>query len=350
MLVFFRIVWRIKTKPPQLPEKLQAQKLTIDRGHILIYILMVVMPLSGWVLVSTNPQGIPTILFGLVDWLHLSLPKSFFDPAHSIHFYGAIVISVVVIGHVSMTVKHHLSGIQILNRMQLSSRVFLSVLISSVFLVWLSTFVFQVNSAAPVNAEKTISEKVISDEKVDSDQTRSNGKIQTSESSNETTIIDSASSDNQILFSGEHAGRAFTGSFTDWQLDTDLDVQNQSMSRFNLSVKTAQTDTGSKLYDKTLKEEDWFNVESFSQAYFKASKAEFISEKQIKMKGELTIKEVTKPLVLIFNLKNNVLHTQFTLKRSEFNIGQDADPDAEWVSEEIEVHAQINLSTQIDEK
>ena len=332
-LVFFRVVWRIKKQPPPLPKKLQLQRAKIKRGHLLMYSLMIIMPLSGWILVSTNPQGIPTILFGVFDWLHLRLPKSFFDPAKAVHFYSAIIISAAVIGHVSIAIKHQFDGIELLKRMQSSKLIFLAILSSVAFLAWLSTFIFQDENINNDINNNNLKEIVISNSNENS-HTRN---------ITEKTVIDSFTEGNHITYSGKHAGNDFTGRFTHWQLYTDLNLEGQSMSQFNLSIKAGETDTGSKLYDKTLKEYDWFNVESFPEIYFKANEAEFLSSDEVKIKGEFTIKEITKPLEIVLSIKNNFLNTQFVMKRSEFNIGQDADPDAEWVTEEIEVQAQINI-------
>jgi cytochrome b561/polyisoprenoid-binding protein YceI len=44
--------------------------------HIALYIFMIGAPLSGWALVSTSAIWVPTLLFGLVPWPHLPLPRA----------------------------------------------------------------------------------------------------------------------------------------------------------------------------------------------------------------------------------------------------------------------------------
>lgn len=309
-LVFLRIVWRLIKKPPATPEQLIDNERAIKFGHILLYILLIVMPLSGWVLVSTNPQGIPTIVFGLLDWLHLPLGEIAYQPAKLIHYYAAFVISAVVIGHIAMAIKHQSQGILLLQRMRATHLVKTGLVLSVATIGFLSINVFQVSPPAEL---KSIS------------------------------VDGESAGQNFIQFSGEHAGNPFNGVFTDWQLDTDIDIENQTMSRFNLTVSMATTSTGSSLYDQTLKETDWFDVENFPSANYQSSSAEFISETQVNVSGTFTLKETTIPLILSLSFDGKNISTDFTLKRQEINIGQDADPDADWVSEDIQVKAQVAL-------
>ena len=310
-LVALRVIWRFIKKPPATPEQLIDNEKAIHFGHVLIYGLLIIMPVSGWVLVSTDPIGIPTIVFGLLDWLHLPFGEVAHQPAKSIHYYAAFVISAVVIGHIAMAIKHQSQGVQLLQRMQASIFVKASLVLSIAIIGFLSINVFQVSPPAEL---KSI------------------------------TVKGEGDSENFIQFSGEHAGNAFNGVFTDWQLDTDLDVANKTMSRFNLTISTATVSTGSDLYDKTLKETDWFDIENFPTATYQSTGAEFISDTQVNVTGTFTLKETTIPLVLNLSFDGKNISANFVLKRQEINIGQDADPDADWVSEEINVAAQVRLN------
>ena len=114
VLTLMRIFWRLKHRAPALPDAMPAwQKAASKLGHILFYILLVGLPLSGWALVSTNSRNIPTIFFGLFEVPHLPVLSTLPDkaPAHvaaqAVHsLAGWLLIGLMVI-HVAAAIRHH---------------------------------------------------------------------------------------------------------------------------------------------------------------------------------------------------------------------------------------------------
>ena len=314
LLVAVRVCWRIKTKPPELPAELESQARKIKTGHILMYVLIIVMPLSGWMLVSSNPKGIPTLVFGLFEWLHLPLPNAAFELSSWLHFYVAIIFSIFIVGHIAMAAHHHLQGIEIFQRILPSRSVKMAILISVLFISVLSIFVFLPNHMNSSDA--------------------SNSKVSESGNTNPAKV-------NKISFSGEHAGNMFNGTFAEWDLDTDINFSQQTMSSFDLEVSINSVKTGSSLNDKTLMEEDWFNVAEYPMATFKSDNAEFLDTNRVKIIGQFKIKDIVKSLELVLIYQDSVLSTEFVIKRSDYLLGQEADAEAEWVSEEIIVQANV---------
>lgn len=323
LLVLLRVVWRFTHTPPALPTQLIAQHSVIKKGHFLLYVLMLLMPLSGWVLVSTSPQGIPTIVFGLFEWLHLPLPRKAFNVAELIHFYAAIVISFVAIVHVSMAIKHQTHGIKILQRLCLSRGNTIALAATIIVLLILSINMFLQGSFNQIDTDNI-------------------STIGISADSEKAEAVDSSVM-NKIGFTGEHAGRVFKGFFSQWQLDTDIDFESQKMSYFDLSVEANSVATGSSLNDRTLLEYDWFNVDEYPMITYSADSAEFISNTEVKIIGQFTIKDRQVPLNFLMTYENDLMKTKFIVKRRDFDLGQESDPDAEWVSEEIVIQAQSIL-------
>jgi len=77
ILSLFRLAWRLLHRPPPLPNSLSAgQKFIAGATHWLFYALMIALPLSGWLYVSTQwrdgaPLNVPTLWFGLFEVPHL---------------------------------------------------------------------------------------------------------------------------------------------------------------------------------------------------------------------------------------------------------------------------------------
>jgi cytochrome b561 len=304
-LVAARIVWRFVKQPPETPQELLKDEKKIHAGHIGLYALLIVMPLSGWILVSTNPQGIPTILFGYLEWWHLPFDEYAFSPAKTVHYYAAFVISALVIGHVAMAIKHQSQGVALLQRMRASLIVKICLVVSLVMITFLSINVFQAQVSKPqiVNTEG-----------------------------------------GQIQFSGTNSDNPFSGVFNQWELNTDLNMQSQLMTQFTLSVSLDSATTGSSLYDSTLKEADWFDVANHPIATYESRSATFLSDKHVQLTGIFTLKGKSMPLNIdLMESDDNSITSEFTLKRDSLNLGQAADSSGAWVSNEIQVKANIKL-------
>jgi cytochrome b561 len=74
VLTTLRLLWRLTHKPPLLPAAMSGwERFSAKAAH---YILMVVVPLSGWTYVSSQwadgkPLNVPTLWFGLFQVPHL---------------------------------------------------------------------------------------------------------------------------------------------------------------------------------------------------------------------------------------------------------------------------------------
>ena len=77
------------------------QKLAARLTHWAFYGVMLLVPLSGWIIVSTAKLKMPTMLFGLVPWPNLPLPVLFNDPAKLAHTVLAWALPALIALHVA---------------------------------------------------------------------------------------------------------------------------------------------------------------------------------------------------------------------------------------------------------
>ncbi|MCI5048939.1 MAG: cytochrome b [Rickettsiales bacterium] len=108
-----RLLVRLITHTPDIPAYLQGlERLAVKAGHWGLYAIMILMPLSGWVMVSSSPFGLPTIVFGWFEWPHIptitSDDKAIYQASNSAHFYLAILFGLMIIGHVGAVIKHRI--------------------------------------------------------------------------------------------------------------------------------------------------------------------------------------------------------------------------------------------------
>ncbi len=61
-----RILWRLSHRPPPLSNKIAGwQAMSGKAVHILFYVLMIVMPVTGWLMIAASGRGAPVDFFGL---------------------------------------------------------------------------------------------------------------------------------------------------------------------------------------------------------------------------------------------------------------------------------------------
>lgn len=102
----------------------------------------------------------------------------------------------------------------------------------------------------------------------------------------------------KIQFSARHMIISeVTGHFSDYELKMNADDGFED-AEVELDVNTASIDTGITDRDNHLKSADFFDVEKFPKMVFKSRKTEKLNEGKFKVTGDLTIKDVTKPIDL----------------------------------------------------
>jgi cytochrome b561 len=70
ILSLLRLGLRLARPAPELPEAMPAwERLLAKATHLLFYVLMLGIPLTGWALASMGPRPIP--FWNVIDWPHL---------------------------------------------------------------------------------------------------------------------------------------------------------------------------------------------------------------------------------------------------------------------------------------
>ncbi len=114
LLSLIRLGWRLTHRFPVLPETMsKTEKLAAHLGHWGLYALMIVMPLTGWVIVSTSKLAIPTLLFGIVPWPHLPMlpdlenKRAIHEIGKNMHGILATAMAGLAGVHALAALKHH---------------------------------------------------------------------------------------------------------------------------------------------------------------------------------------------------------------------------------------------------
>ncbi|EZP55523.1 MULTISPECIES: cytochrome b [Sphingomonas] len=107
-----RVAWRLTHRPPPLPAGTPGwEKGLAHATHWSLYLLMVAMPLTGWMMVSGPPgpgPARPLSWFGLFDVPKLPVGEGAADLGHNAHgLLGWLMLALVVL-HVAAALRHHL--------------------------------------------------------------------------------------------------------------------------------------------------------------------------------------------------------------------------------------------------
>ena len=88
------------------------------------------------------------------------------------------------------------------------------------------------------------------------------------------------------------------GRFTGLSGVIQLDPANPANASVEATVDLTSVDTGNAQRDGHLRTDDFFNAEKFANATFRSTRVEVIDDETAKVHGELTIRDVTKEVVL----------------------------------------------------
>jgi len=116
VLSVLRVIWRLVNPVPPLPDTLSKPAKILARiTHILLYVLIIAIPFTGWAMVSASPLGIPTRWFGLFEWPHIAplahLPydqkEAKEEAIHTVHAWLAYGAGVLLLFHAAAALFHH---------------------------------------------------------------------------------------------------------------------------------------------------------------------------------------------------------------------------------------------------
>jgi cytochrome b561 len=109
-----RLVWRVLNPPPGPHHVKSWEKAAAAGVHWGFYVIMIGMPLSGWIVVSTSRLNLPTVLYRLIPWPHFPVvhdlsagaKAAINDASGATHLILAWSTLALLALHVGAVVKH----------------------------------------------------------------------------------------------------------------------------------------------------------------------------------------------------------------------------------------------------
>lgn len=388
-LSLVRLAWRLMHPPPRLPEHMPAwERIAAKATHWGFYVLMIGLPLSGWIYVSAGwsihddePLLITTRWFDLFVVPHLfGLPQAgeavrqdVADAAMATHFYLAMSMIGLAVLHVGAALRHQffdrddvmahmVPGLRALSETgpQKADMVRLGILGVGLGLtgVALAAAIYvlgalDVTPAAPgpVSSASEVAEAPTAGD------TPPLAEILTPTAEDQAGSAgpavwrvdpDASSIGFAFTFSDIESGDTrFNGRFNRWRADIRFDPENLEASTARVVIEMASAVDGVALHERNLPTEPWFNVAADPTATFRAAEFRHRGGANYEARGELTLRgrtrNVTLPFTLAITGDRAVMNGRTTIDRTAFDIGDGADAD-EMISRDIEVIVRIEAA------
>lgn len=283
--VFARFFWRITNIKPTMISAPRWQKLAAHTAHYGLYVLMVAMPLSGWLMSSA--AGFPVSVFGWFTLPDLIAPdKELRHLMGEVHETLAIAIIALVSLHALAALKHHfMDKDNTLRRM-------------------LPAVLLLLSPALLHAAEEQKRWFVIPPE-------------------------------SNITFTATQNNAPIKGSFKEFIFDISFSPDQPENSRVLGAVKLSSLQMDYADAAKTALSPAWFDAEKFPTAQFNSTAITHLGKKNYVAEGELTLHGVKLPVILHFTLeeysdKKARVKGEASLNRNAFGIGK-----GEWAATDV---------------
>ncbi len=327
-LVFIRILWRFYSKPVlSLPTHKTWEKWLAKLAHFALYIAMIAMPLSGWVMSSAG--GHPVSFFGIQMPDILEKNPELSGLANQTHAIIAYIFVLVITLHILGALKHHFIDKDItLNRMLLSqSKIIIGILVIIFVLFLGGLFKLLVLDRLAIENEKA-------KEIVSNSLQEKSSEI----ASKDKWIIQSDLS--RIDFTANVYNKEFQGSFENFSGDIVFNRNDLENASAKIMIDLKSVETGDAERNSQMMGEEWFKVSSSPFAKFESITIEKASQNYIVI-GNLSLAGKTMPLNIPFQLdiveqgqsKRAYMNATFTLNRLDYDLG-----GVEWQSADLVGH------------
>lgn len=170
-------------------------------------------------------------------------------------------------------------------------------------------------------------------------------------------------SHSEVGFSVKHlVVSTVKGSFKDFSGEIDFDPKSIDKSKFTAKIKAASVFTNEEKRDEHLRGEDFFFTQKHPDISFKSTKVEGNKPEGFKVHGDLTMRGVTKPVILDVTYNGEVkdpwgnIKAGFTavtkINRKDFGIvwNKVLDAGGLTVSEEVTIQLEIEAKKITDTK
>lgn len=366
VLSILRLGWRLTNPPPPEPAGLARWERVLSAiVHWAFYGIMIGMPLTGWLMVSTSSTAIPTILFWTVPLADLpgtdSLAPAAKQIAHEIGEDGHSLLAFGLYGlfvlHVAGALKH-----QVIDRTPIMARMAPGSVAGRWWDLRLVLVVLAVAGAAAFGTLVRPPHPAMGPPPADEAPAPFLPETPTAPAAGAPAAAAPAPATpapadavawkvapgSTLGFQTSWSGDAVQGRFNSWKADIVFGPDALEKSKVVVTIDMTSAKTGDDQRDASLPAGDWFDAAAHPKAVFIATKFEKKAEGAYVAHGTLSLRGVTKSVDLPFKLKivgdKAQMSGETSLDRTLFGVGRGEFTATDQVPAKVTVRVQLNAT------
>lgn len=334
-----------------------AQKLAARLVHWAFYAIMLLAPLSGWIIVSTAKIKVSTMLFGAVPWPHLPLPSAFNQPAQLAHTVLVWSLPALIALHVGAVLYHLRKRDEVPGRMFPIALSLGSGIVAG--MAWLALalglglggpipdFWNHANAPAPqpqnlpVTLVQPLTEPTATSASPEPTETAAGAEVAQSCD----WKVEPASG---LGFTAHYGADPINGSFRKWQARIRFCADDLPHAAISATINLASAATGDADRDENLRGVSFFDTAQFARSRFTASGFKLLGPGRYSASGMLSLHGVSRPVKLVFSLKltgdNATAQGTTTLSRLAFGVGSDEWAETDQIPDAVAVQFTIRAT------
>jgi cytochrome b561/polyisoprenoid-binding protein YceI len=337
LLTLIRLAWRLGRRPPEALEG-GWTAVAARTVHWAFYAVLVLGPVTGWIIVSTARLHVPTVLFGVVPWPHLPLTASLNEPMEQVHELLAWIALVLFGLHVAGALRHQfLLRDPVIKRIAPGGSVAaaMALLAATVVIYFgVGSYVAQkylVPAMAEFQAARALRPPPAASAPAPA-ATPGDAASPTPEPSATATAQAlgpppqwSIAEGKQLAFSVDNAGRPVRGRFRDWSGSIAMDPDHLESADIRIAIRLASASLGDATQDAMLQGADFLASASNPTATWRSGKVTKTAPGRYRADGTLTIRGKSRPQAIAFTLTGSGPQRHVTgtasIDRTAFGIG-----------------------------
>lgn len=341
-----RLIVRLVARRPAPAAGTPAVRLLVKVVHVLLYAVMILGPLSGWIMVSASKIRMHTMFFGAFPIPNLPVGAGWHMPAETVHGSLGLVTLGLFALHVAGALRHHLQGDRLLERMiPLASRRGLTIgaglalagAAAAMVLAQVWPFGASVAPAPAASAEPDGQASASAEPEDASADALAAGPEASAASVQAPGAEASAGAQapqlaawqvapgGKLGFRATYSGEAIIGGFSRWDARIRFSPDDLAHSSLRVTIDPASVNSGDGQRDDMLKGDAFFGTASHPRAIYTASRfrqqspGHYVAEGTLSLGGK--IRPVPLAFVLVINGASARAHGTATLSRTAFGVG-----------------------------
>ncbi|GAA6210699.1 hypothetical protein NBRC116602_04390 [Hyphomicrobiales bacterium 4NK60-0047b] len=341
-LVVLRLCWRFMTKVPKhsSPQVPVIIHFGAQLGHFLLYAVLILLPLVGWLRSST--AGFQIVILEILPVPDLlGKDEALSKQLAEVHELLALFLALLVGGHVAAVVLHHVFFKDpVLQKMK--PHLLHKTLIACTLLGGLGFYVTYSDFSA---SEKTkISSEIKGTEGI------TKGGVSEETGSEGGWVVDQKVS--LLEFTAKQKGAKTTGAFKEYKLkQLFFNPEALDKSVVEIEIDVTSISLSNLLVEQTLASSAWFDASEFPKALFRSKQFKSLGSDVYEVSGDLQIKDITHPTVLKLTIQLEdrdksipaviQANGETSISRLAYKIGQGEWASTDDLSDEVQLKVHI---------